>query len=816
MRDASVVRQRTITSCEQRRGHARTKYGTATSNFKDARVQFLYRKVIYSHQMIITSHHYYYTSKRFTNVLCARLISSSRRVDAAVRPKDHAPRSRTSECPVDRTKWRNIGIIAHINAGKTTTTERFLYLSGSTDSIGDVDRGNTVTDYLVQERDRGITITSAAVTFDWAQHKINLIDTPGHVDFTMEVERSVSVIDGALILLDSSAGVEAQTITVWNQARKYDLPNVILLNKYDKPQADYKMCLIDLNAALNINASLIQLPIKKGESISAIVDVIDRKTREWVEPESNMGKKFLTKTYDELDAKSIEKVEQLREELINKLSDLDDGFMEVVLNCDKLDQVPSSAITAALRSASLERKISPVLVGSAFKHIGVQQFLDSIISYLPSPVERELQIAKMMGVQIEESKDGDCAFIFKITHDKRLGPLSYMRVCNGAISSGTRLICCKTQQPRNIKKLHRAFGDELREISSRVEKDDIVIATGITESKTGDILGNDRLLARLVNDGTGDSRKPFKMVTNNVVAPQIQDIDPVYLCSVEARSNADQVKLENALKCFAREDPSFRHECDERGIMTIRGMGKLHLDIVRDRLKSEHQVEAMLGPLQIAYRETILHEAIEDITLDRLINGVQSICDITLRVRSKPGAGFWSAKQLRLDYGSDTSLMQLRDDHRRAIEIGLQSAFSHGPKLGCPVVDCEVQLLQFSANRRCTVPVISSVTSQCLASAIKKAKATLMEPIMRVEVVCPKHKNGPIISDMTTTRRGIIDSTLARDNDYVIIKATAPLSTLADYTEFLRRAASGRATFVMTLHEYKPMSEQDMANMARI
>lgn len=736
----------------------------------------------------------------------------------------------SSECHETADKRKNIGIVAHINAGKTTTTERILYHAGSTDTVGDVDRGNTVTDYLVQERDRGITITSAAVTFDWKKHRINLIDTPGHVDFTFEVERSLSVLDGAVTIVDSSAGVEAQTITVWNQATKYQLPNVIFLNKFDKPAADYRMCMKDLKVSLGINASLIQIPVKsKDGGFSTIIDIIQRQQYIWNNPDADNGSKYCRQALVETgsDKKILDMVECERELLVNKLTDLDDRLACHVIECDKIRDVSASQIEEALRRTTLACKLSPVLVGSSFKYIGVQQLMDAIVMYLPSPMEREQQIRHSINnplAKIAKSKD-NCSFIFKILHDKRLGSLSYLRVCNGLLKKLQRVQNLETNKVEQVKKVYRAFADELKEIDEPVYKDDIVVVTGLTESRTGDILVDQNFdhqqdesieeTKEKTDDQTPKISSVFRLLNKSIVVPKISRLEPVYFCSIESYNSSQQLKLESALACLAREDPSFSFDINELGITTIRGMGKLHLEIARDRIKSEHGIDSVLGPLLISYRETIDGAATEELSVNKLINGAKSTLFIKLYVRSLSAAGTWTGKRLRLDCTGDSSLGKLRLDHRKAIESGFISAMLHGPSMGFPVIDCDILLLDFKANGRCSLPVISSAASQCLMSAMRRCSPVLLEPIMLLEVVTPSVFNGSLLGDIST-RRGLVLSTTAKGDGSVHIRAHTPLSMLADYSEYLRIVTSGRGSFSMELHSYATMSEADRQSIVRL
>lgn len=714
-------------------------------------------------------------------------------------------------------KLRNIGIIAHINAGKTTTTERFLYHAGFTKVVGDVDRGNTVTDYLTQERDRGITITSAAISFDWKRHRFNLVDTPGHVDFTIEVERSLSVLDSALMVIDSSAGVEAQTITVWNQARKYKLPNIVFLNKYDKIQADYKVCLAELSKVLGMKPSLLQLPIKDSRNNLSIIDIITRKHFVWKNPSIDYGEEY---NIDDVrsNKEHHELVEEKREAIVNDLADLDSELADHVLACDKICDVTDEEIIAAVRRATINCLISPVLVGSSFKYIGVQQLMNAVVDYLPDPKERELQINGQQMV-LQDHKT-NCAFVFKIIHDKRLGALNFIKVCNGEIKKLQRVINLDTDTHEQIKKIYRVFADDLKEIDSPVTKSDIVAVTGLVSTRTGDILvdqchkiGSDPSTA---DEDRDECRSLFRVLNGSIIVPRIRHMEPVYSCSIESRNVAQQLKLENALACLSREDPSFLYEVDQFGIITIKGMGKLHLEVIRDRIETEYNIQPLLGPLQISYRETIQGSAIETLQVSKMINGVSNKLTICLSLRPKPNSGSWGPKMLRLDSAGENSLSQLKHHHRKAIESGIMSALCHGPSLGYPMIDCDIQLKDFSCNGHCGLPVISSATSECLTNAILRSKPILLEPVMMLEVCTPREFNGSILAELTGSRRGMVMNTSGRSDGFMVIRAQVPLANMSDYSEYLRIVSSGRATFSMELHDYSPMSELDRSNMARL
>lgn len=716
-----------------------------------------------------------------------------------------------------RLNLRNIGIISHINAGKTTTTERILYYAGKTNISGDVDKGTTVTDYLIQERNRGITITSAAVSYNWLNHRVNLIDTPGHVDFTIEVERSVSVIDGAVTILDASSGVEAQTRTVWNQAAKYKLPNIIYLNKYDKPAADYKTCLSDLKLCLAINPALLQLPvIDKDGKFNMLIDVVNRIciTHSTNFKSDVPQKPVLNLLVNEhkLDKKYIYECEEFRENLINQLSDLDDLFASHVMDCSKIEQVDAQKIEDALRNATVKQSLCPVLIGSSFKHVGVQSLMDAIVKYLPSPIDREEQMSSIFG-KCNESSGAFCGFIFKILHNKHHGALTYIKICNGFLNKHQKqLVNIASGKTEYVKKVFEPFADELVELDRKASRDDIIILTGLQESKTGEILVDDVKLRNAKRARVSDEL-PFSRL-NGILVPDIEPMDSVYYCSIESPSSSQQLKFEHALQCMAREDPSFSYEIDELGSTTIRGMGKLHLEIIRDRIESEFGVCATLGALQIAYRETINSGSTQEFVIDKVINGVKNSMRIVLQVKPSTGSGSWKGKKLKINQNTDSEMGNLRSDYQKAIENGIFTSLHCGPKLGFPVVDCEVKLMEFDANFKCTYPVISSGASQCVLLALRNSEPIVLEPMMSVEIITPIEKNGLILGDISS-RRGKVLSTCASENGTILIKSQIPLSELRNYSEFIRTTTSGRGSFSLNLLGYVKMSTASEASIVR-
>lgn len=708
---------------------------------------------------------------------------------------------------------RNIGIISHINAGKTTTTERILYYAGKTIVSGDVDKGNTVTDYLVQERDRGITVTSSAVSYNWRKHGINLIDTPGHVDFTIEVERSLSVLDGTVTILDSSAGVEAQTMTVWRQASKYKIPSVIYLNKYDKPAADYKSCLSDLRSTLQVNSALVQMPVILKGNFSSIIDIINRKYIQY--GHLQLDKKPIIKPLQDskLDKKFIDECEELREELVNRLSDIDDDFSSHVLECSTINEVSSKEIEKSIRIATTDCKLSPTLVGSSFKHVGVQSLMDAIVKYLPSPEDRREQLSKILECNKLNISDDFFGFIFKIIHSNIHGPLSFMRIYNGSLNSGRNsLFNIKNGLNEIVKNIYKPFGDELTEITHDIIKDDIVILTGLKDCKTGDIMvKNERLIGK--ERIRPSENLPFSLI-DGVLLPDFSPMEPVYFCTIECPSANQQNKFELALECMTREDPSFKYEIEKTGYTVLRGMGKLHLEMIRDRIETEYGIKTYLGPLQVAYVESIEKSSSRILNINKTINGINCNVHIELKVKPSPGAGKFAKNHFKLSQDPNAELSTMREDRRLMVERGIMNALAGGPIYGAPVVDLTVILMNFKANYKCTSPVVASAASQCLNLCLNSASPVLYEPLMYVEIVVPASNNRLIMNDISSRRGSLLD-TVAYD-DHSKIGALVPLVTMADYAEYIRVATSGKGTFTMELSGYSKMSESDIEELRRL
>ncbi|XP_068451858.1 ribosome-releasing factor 2, mitochondrial-like [Clinocottus analis] len=508
----------------------------------------------------------------------------------------------------DISKIRNIGIMAHIDAGKTTTTERMLYYSGYTRALGDVDDGDTVTDFMAQERERGITIQSAAVTFDWKTHRINLIDTPGHVDFTLEVERALRVLDGAVAVFDASAGVEAQTLTVWRQAQKHLVPCVCFLNKMDKPAANLSFSIESIRHKLKANPVVLQIPVGSGKNFSGVVDLLTGRKLTWtLRSTRDDGQVFESKPLDQSDEPELlHEVAEARAALIEQVADLDDEFAELLLTDfgDNFDAVSSVKLQAAVRRVTLARKGVPVLCGSSLRNKGVQPLLDAVIAYLPAPNERHHDLVRWY-------QDDLCALAFKVLHDKQRGPLVFLRIYSGTLKPQTAVHNINRNSVERVSRLLVPFADQHVEIPS-MTAGNIALTVGLKQTVTGDTIVSSKASAaaaarRAQEDGVaGEMRaKRATVILSGVEVPE-----PVFFCTIEPPTMAKQADLENALNCLQREDPSLKVRVDpDSGQTILCGMGELHIEIIHDRIRREYGIETYLGPLQVAYRESILHNA---------------------------------------------------------------------------------------------------------------------------------------------------------------------------------------------------------------
>ncbi|XP_020777495.1 ribosome-releasing factor 2, mitochondrial [Boleophthalmus pectinirostris] len=698
----------------------------------------------------------------------------------------------------DISKIRNIGIMAHIDAGKTTTTERMLFYSGYIRALGDVDDGDTVTDFMAQERERGITIQSAAVTFDWKTHRINLIDTPGHVDFTLEVERSLRVLDGAVAVFDASAGVEAQTLTVWRQAEKHHVPCIGFLNKMDKPMANLDLCIESIREKMQTTPVLIQIPVGCGKSFSGIVDLLTNQKLIWtIKSNEDDGRCYKIQSLDQSDEPElVQAAKEARCNLIEQVADLDDEFAELLLTdfSDNFDAVPSIKIKEALRRVTLARKGVPILCGSSLKNKGVQPLLDAIIAYLPNPSERHHDI-------IQWYKDDLCALAFKVIHDKQRGPLVFVRIYSGTLKAQTAVHNINRDSIERMSRLLVPFADQYVEIPS-IMAGNIALTVGLKQTVTGDTIVSSKASAAAAlhraQNKTGKTGDSVKVILSGVEVP-----DPVFFCTIEPPSMAKQGDLENALCCLQREDPSLKVRVDpDSGQTILCGMGELHIEIIHDRIRREYGIETHLGPLQVAYRETIIQKAKTTDNLDRIIGDRRHFVTVELTVGPTDDIGTSSQFKIQKELHN-----QLTPDFKEAVENGVYSSYLQGPLLGYPVQGVNTEIESINLEPGTSPAMVSACVSRCLQKAMKAAGPQVLEPVMSLEVTVGEDYLSFVLGDLAQ-RRGTVRDIQSRHNNKVLI-ATVPLAEMMGYSTILRSLTSGTATFSLELDTYEAMNPQD-------
>uniref|UniRef100_A0A673CF11 Ribosome-releasing factor 2, mitochondrial n=1 Tax=Sphaeramia orbicularis TaxID=375764 RepID=A0A673CF11_9TELE len=701
----------------------------------------------------------------------------------------------------DISKIRNIGIMAHIDAGKTTTTERMLYYSGYIRALGDVDDGDTVTDFMAQERERGITIQSAAVTFDWKSHRINLIDTPGHVDFTLEVERALRVLDGAVAVFDASAGVEAQTLTVWRQAEKHHVPCICFLNKMD----NLGFSIQSIRDKLKANPVLLQTPIGSGKNFTGVVDLITNQKLIWKQKSvGDDGRAYEVKPLNELDdAAVLQEAKGARSALIEQVADLDDEFAELLLNdfIENLDAVPSIKLQAAVRRVTLARKGVPVLLGSSLKNKGVQPLLDAITAYLPAPNERNMTI--------QWYKDDLCALAFKVLHDKQRGPLVFLRIYSGTLKAQTAVHNINRNSIERMSRLLVPFADQHVEIPS-MPAGNIALTVGLKQTVTGDTIvlskASAAAAARRAQNKADTGKKRGEHAS--VILSGVEVPDPVFFCTIEPPTMAKQADLENALNCLQREDPSLKVRVDpDSGQTVLCGMGELHIEIIHDRIRREYGIETHLGPLQVAYRETIVQHVSTTDTLDRTIGEKRHVVTVELSVRPAADAG----GSCQVEFEEQT--VELSPEMKEAVENGVHSSYLQGPLLGYPLQDVSTLIQSVHVESGTSLAMVSACVSRCMLKALKLAGGQVLEPVMSLEVTVGEDYLGSVLGDLAQ-RRGTVRDIQSRHDNKVLL-ATVPLAEMMGYSTILRTLTSGNATFSLELDSYEAMNLQDQNTLLK-
>lgn len=666
---------------------------------------------------------------------------------------------------------RNIGIMAHIDAGKTTTTERILFYTGVSHKIGEVHDGQATMDWMVQEQERGITITSAATTCFWREHRINIIDTPGHVDFTMEVERSLRVLDGAIAVFDAVAGVEPQTETVWRQADRYKVPRMCFVNKMDRIGADFFRCVEMMKTRLKAKPIPLQIPIGAEDHFTGIIDLI--KGQAVVFDDSSKGANF---TYEDVPAEYQEQFDELRLEMLEAVAEEDEALLEKYLGGEELT---TEEIVSCIRKATLNLSIVPVMCGSAFRNKGVQPLLDAVVDYFPSPAE----VPPIQGTDPDDPekvivcpcKDDEplAALTFKLASDPFIGHLSFLRIYSGFVESGMTVLNAVNGKKERIGRLMKMHANKREEIKW-AGAGDIVAAVGLKTASTGDTLT--------------DTNRPVLLESLDVPEPVIE-------VAIEPKSKADRDALSNALAKLAKEDPSFRVSSNEEtGQTLIAGMGELHLEIIVDRLTREFQVNANVGKPQVAYRETISVPAKVDHRYAKQSGGRGQYGHCVIEIEPNPENGY--------EFVNSISGGVIPKEYIPAVDKGIQDAMKSGVFAGFPVIDIKVNLVFGSYHEvDSSEQAFYIAGSMAFKEACNKAKPQLLEPIMAVEVVTPEEYLGDVMGDLNS-RRGKVQNMESRAGAQVI-RADVPLAEMFGYATDLRSKTQGRATFTMQFDHYE-------------
>jgi len=672
--------------------------------------------------------------------------------------------------------YRNIGIMAHIDAGKTTTTERILYYTGVSHKIGEVHDGAATMDWMEQEQERGITITSAATTCFWNDKRINIIDTPGHVDFTIEVERSLRVLDGSVCVFDSVAGVEPQSETVWRQADKYGVPRMCFINKMDRIGANFYRCVDMIVDRLGANPLVLQLPLGAESEFKGVIDLITMKAIVW--QEETLGAKF---TYEEIPDDKKAEVEKYREKLLETVVELDDNIMEKYLDGTS----PSNEeLKTLIRKGTIESKFVPVLCGSSFKNKGVQPMLDAVVDYLPSPIE----VPDIKGVKYQKEEEAISrkssddepfsALAFKIMNDPFVGSLTFMRVYSGTIEAGSSVL-------NSVKDKRERFGRMLQMHSN--SREDIKVACA------GDIIA----VAGLKDTTTGDTLCDPE---NAVILERMEFPDPVIEVAVEPKTKADQEKMGVALQRLAAEDPSFKVSIDhESGQTVMKGMGELHLEILVDRMLREFKVDATVGAPQVAYRETITQQASVDYTHKKQSGGAGQFAKIILEFEPlEKGEGVLFESKI---VGG-----RVPKEYIPGVEKGIKLSTETGFLAGFPVIDFKCTLVDGAYHDvDSSVMAFEIAARAAFREAMAKAKAVLLEPMMKIEVVTPEEYMGDIIGDLNS-RRGQVSGMEQRGVNHVV-NGMVPLANMFGYVNNLRSMSQGRASYTMTFNHYEQVPQ---------
>ena len=671
-------------------------------------------------------------------------------------------------------KLRNIGIMAHIDAGKTTTTERILFYTGITYKIGEVHEGAAVMDWMEQEQERGITITSAATKVEWKGHPINIIDTPGHVDFTVEVERNLRVLDGAIAVYDGVAGVEPQTENVWRQADKYRVPRMCFVNKLDRTGADFFRCVDMMVTRLNATPLVLQIPIGLEGDHIGVVDLLTMQALTW-RGETVKGEDYAV---EEIPADLVEQATEQREKMLETLAEVDDAIMEKYLEGEEMSV---AEIKAAIRRATIASKANPVLCGSAFKNKGIQPMLDAVVDYLPSPLDLPAIEGTALDGETEVLRHSDptepfSALAFKIQTDKHLGKLTYVRIYSGTLGAGTQVTNSTKDRKERIGKIYQMHANK-REERASATAGDIIAVQGLKQTTTGDTLCDP---------------------ANQVILESMTFPEPVISVAIEPKSKADQEKLGTAIQRLAEEDPTFRVRNDEEtGQTVISGMGELHLDILVDRMRREFNVEANIGKPQVAYRETIRRSVEKaEYVHKKQTGGSGQYAKVLVNLEPLPLDG-----EATYEFVNSVSGGRIPREFIPSVDAGAQDAMQYGILAGYPLVGVKLTLVDGAYHEVDSSEMAFKIAgSMVMKEAARRADPALLEPMMSVEVVTPEENMGDVIGDLNS-RRGMIQAMEERGGARVV-RALVPLSEMFGYVGDLRSKTQGRASYSMQFDSY--------------
>lgn len=684
--------------------------------------------------------------------------------------------SKSTRHPLE--KVRNIGIIAHIDAGKTTTTERVLYYTGMIHRMGEVHDGGATMDHMAQEQERGITITSAATTTFWLDHQINIIDTPGHIDFTAEVQRSLRVLDGGVTVFDSVAGVEPQSETVWRQANEYNVPRICFVNKMDRVGANYERCIDMMKERLGATPMPIQWPIGSEDNYRGIVDLIRMEAKVWDSGDLGATAEIIPIPDDLVDI-----VEEKREEMIEIAVEADEALMEKYLEGE---EISIEELNAAIRAGTLASIFNPVMCGTALRNKGVQPLLDAVVEYLPSPLDVPAVVATdpVTEEDVLRSADDDeplAALVFKVVTDPYVGRLSYFRVYSGVLQTGSKLINPVKRKTERIGVVVRMFANR-RENLDKVQAGDIAAVLGLKHTFTGDTLCDP---------------------DNQVILENIEFPDPVISVSIEPRSTKDQDKMGIALKALGEEDPTFKIETDQQtGQTVLFGMGELHLEVLVDRMKREFNVDANVGRPMVAYRETITAPVEKaEIRYKKQTGGSGQYAHVVVKFEPlEAGSGF--------EFVDDIRQGIIPREFIKPVENGIRQAMEEGVLAGFPVVDVRASLYHGSFHDVDSSEMSFKIAGQMvLKEGVRQGKPVILEPVMAVEVVAPEDYSGSVMGSFVSNR-GLVEGMEMRSDGLQSLKAKVPLSEMFGYATNLRSMTQGRGTFTMEFSHYAPVTRQ--------